>query len=87
MLAWVDHPYADVRFATQFSEIHYASPAQYRQAAGAFTYAFHPLSKYGATAAYRLSVFDLNDIEPVRRVSQSFSIGFVRRFENRSSAR
>ncbi len=82
LLAWVDHPYADVRFATQFSEIHFASLAQYRQASGALTYAFRPESKYGAIAAYRLSVFDLSDIEPVRRVSQSFSIGVVRRFEN-----
>jgi len=87
LLAWVDHPYADVRFATQFSEVHFESLAQYRQANGAFTYAFHPQSKYGATAAYRLSVFDLSDVQPVRRVSQSFSIGIVRRFENSGSRR
>ncbi len=85
LLAWVDHPYADVRFATQFSEIHFASLAQYRQATGALTYTLHPQGKYGAVAAYRLNVFDLSDVEPVRRVSQSFSIGIVRRFENRSA--
>lgn len=85
LLAWVDHPYADVRFATQFSEIHFASLAQYRQATGALTYAFHPQGRYGAIAAYRLSVFDLSDVEPVRRVSQSFSAGIVLRFDNRTS--
>jgi hypothetical protein len=85
LLAWVDHPYGDVRFATQFSEVHFVSPAQYRQATGGLTYAFHPERRYGATAAYRLSVFDLSDVEPVRRVSQSLTIGFVWRFDNRGS--
>jgi hypothetical protein len=80
LLAWVDHPYADVRFAQQLANVHYAPLSQFHQANGDLSYAFRPGSRVGITATYRIDVVELDDVEPVRRVSQSLSIGVVRRF-------
>lgn len=80
LLAWVDHPYADVRFATQLMHVHFAPLSQFRQANGELSYAFRPESRIGITASYRLGIFELDELQPVRHVSQSFSVGVVRRF-------
>ena len=80
LLAWVDHPYADVRFAQQFADLHFAPLTQFHQANGEVSYAFRPESRFGITVKYRLDIVELDDIQPVRRVSQSISIGIVRRF-------
>jgi hypothetical protein len=80
LLAWVDHPYADVRFATQLMHVHFAPLSQFRQANGELSYAFRPESRTGITASYRIGMLELDGLEPVRRVSQSFSVGVVRRF-------
>jgi hypothetical protein len=80
LLAWVDHPYGDVRFAQDFADIHFAPLSQFRQANGELSYAFRPERRFGITATYRLDVVELDDLQPVRRVSQSISIGIVRRF-------
>jgi hypothetical protein len=80
LLAWVDHPYADVRFASQLMDPHFAPLSQFHQANAGLSYAFNPASRYGITAAYRVDIMQLDDSEPVRRVAQSFSIGVVRRF-------
>jgi hypothetical protein len=80
LLAWVDHPYADVRFAQQFADLHFAPLTQFHQANGELSYAFRPEGRFGVTATYRFDIVELNDIQPVRRVSQSISVGIVRRF-------
>jgi hypothetical protein len=80
VLAWVDHPYADVRFASQVMNLHFAPLSQFHQGNGELSYAFLPESRVGITAVYRLGVLELEDVEPVRRVSQSLSIAVVRRF-------
>jgi hypothetical protein len=80
LLAWVDHPYADVRYAQQLMSVHFAPLSQFHQADGELSYAFWPESRTGITASYRIGMFELDGLEPVRRVSQSFSVGVVRRF-------
>jgi hypothetical protein len=80
LLARVDHPYADVRFATQLMNVRFAPPSRFHQANGELTYAFNPESHYGITASYRLDLVELNDLQVVRRVSQSLTIAVVRRF-------
>jgi hypothetical protein len=80
LLAWVDHPYSDVRFAQDFADIHFAPLSQFRQANGELSYSFRPGSRFGVAAIYRFDVVELEDLQPVRRVSQSISIGVVRRF-------
>ncbi len=80
LLAWVDQPYGDVRFSQQFANIHFAPLSQFHQANGELSYTFRPESRLGVTAAYRLDIVELDDLQPVRRVSQSISIGIVRRF-------
>lgn len=80
LLAWVDHPYADVRFGSQLLEPRFAPLSEFHQANGGVSYAFNPESRYGVTAAYRIDIMELNDLEPVRRAAQSISIALVRRF-------
>ncbi len=80
LLAWVDHPYADVRYANQFVDFHYASPAQLREANGALSYTFNPGSRYAVTAAYRVDAMEFDELQPVRRFTQSFSLAVTRQF-------
>jgi hypothetical protein len=80
LLAWVDHPYADVRYANQFVDFHYASPAQLREANGALSYTFNPQGRYAFSAVYRVDAMEFDELQPVRRFTQSFSIAMTRRF-------
>jgi hypothetical protein len=77
LLAMVDHPYADVRFSKQLMNIHFAPLTQFHEESGELAYAFMPESRVGVRVMYHLSVLELNDLEPVRRVSQLFSAGMV----------
>lgn len=80
LLAWVDRPFADVRYANQFVDFHYASPAQLRQVDGVLSYTFNPQSRYEIMAAYRINAMEFNELQPVRRVTQSFSLAVTRIF-------
>lgn len=80
LLAWVQHPYADVRVANGLANLRYASPSQFRQAKGEVSYAFRPDDRIGVNAAYRIGLLQLNDLQPLRSVSQTFSIAVVTRF-------
>jgi hypothetical protein len=80
LLAWVDHPYADVRFANQFVQFHYVPLTQFHQADGVLSYEFNPNGRYGVTAAYRADAVELDDLQPVRRFTQSLTVAVVRRF-------
>jgi len=80
LLTWVDRPYADVRYANQFVNFRYASPAQLRQADGVVSYTFNPRSRYEITAAYRADVMEFNELQPVRRFTQSLSVAVTRQF-------
>lgn len=80
LLAWVDHPYADVRFGSQLLEPRFAPLSEFHQANGGLSYAFNPRSRYGVIASYHIDIMELDDLEPVRRAAQSLSIGVVRRF-------
>jgi hypothetical protein len=80
LLAWVDQPFADVRYARQLLNLRFAPLSQFHEGDGELSYAFRPESRLGFTAGYRIGIFELNNAEPVRRVSQSFSIAVVRRF-------
>lgn len=80
LLAWVDHPYADVRYANQFVQFHYVPLTQFHQADGVLSYEFNPLGRYGVTAAYRADAVELDDLQPVRRFTQSLTVAVVRRF-------
>ena len=80
LLAWVDHPYADVRFATQLMNVHFAPLSRFHEADGELSYAFRPGDRYGIEASYRLDLVELNELQVVRRASQSLTIAVVRRF-------
>ena len=80
LLAWVDHPYADVRFANQFVEFHFAPVTRFRQADGVLSYEFRPRGRYGIAAAYRADAVELDELQPVRRFTQSITVAVVRRF-------
>jgi len=80
LIAFVDHPYADVRYATQLMNIHFVPLSQFHQANAGLSYAFRPESRIGVTATYRVGIMELDDLEPVRRVAQSLSVGVVKRF-------
>ncbi len=80
LIAWVDHPYADVRFANQFVDFHYVPITQFRQAGGVLSYDFNPGGRYSFTVAYRVDAMELDDLQPVRRFTQWFTIAVVRRF-------
>ena len=79
LLAWVDHPYSDVRFASQFSEVHFAPLSRFRQATGAISYAIAATRRSHIVAAYHLDVMQLDETERVHRVSQSLTVGLVTR--------
>jgi hypothetical protein len=83
LLAWVDQPYADVRYATELMNVHFAPLSRFHEVNGELSYAFNPGSRYGITAAYRLDLVELNELQVVRRVSQSLSVAVVRRFRVR----
>ena len=80
LLAWVQHPYADVRVANGLANLRYASPSQFRQAKGELSYIFRPEDRFGLTAAYRFGLLQIDDLQPLRSVSQSLSIAVVTRF-------
>lgn len=80
LLAWVDHPYADVRYANQFVDFRYASPAQLRQANVGLSYAFNPHGRNGITAAYRADLMAFDGVQTVRRFTQVLLISCTRRF-------
>ena len=80
VLAWVDHPYADVRFANQFVELHFAPVTRFREADGVLSYEFRPHGRYGITAAYRVDAVELDELQPVRRFTQSLAVTVARRF-------
>jgi hypothetical protein len=80
LLAWVDHPYADVRFATQLMKVHFAPFSRFHEADGELSYSFRPGDRYGIEASYRLELVELNELQVVRRASQSLTIAVVRRF-------
>jgi hypothetical protein len=80
LLAWVQHPYADVRVANGLANLRYASPSQFRQAKGELSYIFRPEDRFGLTAVYSFGLLQIDDLQPVRSVSQSLSIAVVTRF-------
>jgi hypothetical protein len=79
LLAAVDHPYADVRFASQFSELHFASLSRFHQANGAISYAAAIARRLDILAMYHLDVMQLDETERVHRVSQTLTVGLVTR--------
>jgi hypothetical protein len=80
LFAWVDHPYADVRFANQFVGFHYVPLTRFHQADGVLSYDFNPRGRFGVTAAYRADAVELDELQPVRRFTQSLTVAIVRRF-------
>lgn len=80
LVALIDHPYADVRLAAQVSRLRIESLSRVRQADGGLSYELALGGGTGVVAQYGLSVFVLDDLEPIRRVSQSLSLGFTRQF-------
>jgi len=80
LVAWVDHPYSDVRFANQFVDFRFVPVTEFRQVDGVVAYDISPHTTYGFTIAYRVGAVELDDLQPVRRVSQTFTVAVVRRF-------
>jgi hypothetical protein len=80
LLAWVDRPFSDVRYANQFVDFRYASPAQMRAANGAVSYTFNPRSRWGVTAVYRADAMQLHEAQPVRRFTQSLALALTTHF-------
>lgn len=79
LIAWVDHPYADVRYANQFVDFRFTPITKFRQADGVLSYDFSPATRYTFAMTYRVDAMELDDAQPVRRFSQSLTFALIRR--------
>jgi hypothetical protein len=77
--AIVDHPYSDVRSAYSSSRVRVESFRAVRGLDGAIIFAPASAGRFGLIYAYRLSLLDYADVQPVRTTTHSFSIGIVHR--------
>jgi hypothetical protein len=79
LVAFVDHPFADIRGAHAPLVFHFASIESYRGFRGGLSYT-HPVTRAtGIVYAYRIRFLHFDDDQPVRAVTQSVSIGIARR--------
>jgi hypothetical protein len=76
----VDHPYSDARTADARVDARFATANVLRGIETSVSYAPAATARFGIEYAYRLHMLDYADVQPLRSVSQSLSIGVVRRF-------
>jgi hypothetical protein len=80
LVALADHPYSDLRSDYSPTSVRFAGPGTLRGLSGAVTYAPADRRRAGVVTAYRFSLLDYADVQPLRAVSQSLSVGVVVRF-------
>ena len=80
MAALVDHPYSDTRSGYSPTDIHLTGFRSLRGVSGALTYSPAEHRRVGVVYAYRFSLLDYADVQPLRSASQSLAIGIVTRF-------
>ena len=78
-IAWVDHPYSEIRSATSRVQMRFASITRLRAVDVGFSYAGNERRRIGVTYAYRLGVLRYDDVQPVRSITQTLSIGVTAR--------
>ena len=79
LFAFVDHPFSDIRGEHAPLTFRFASVESYRGFRGGLSYT-HAFSRTtGIVYAYRIDFLHFDDDQPVRAVTQSLSVGFVRR--------
>jgi hypothetical protein len=80
MIALADHPYSDTRSDYSPTDIRVTGLRTLRGINGALTYMPGERRHVGIGYAYRFSLLDYADVQPLRSASQSFAIGIVTRF-------
>ncbi len=76
----VDHPYTDVRAATSNFDMHVVNASTLRGLSADLSYSPAALRRFGIEYGYRLRLLNYADVQPLRSMSQSLTIGVVRRF-------
>jgi len=80
LVALVDHPFSDVRDKPVPADFRFVSAASYRAMSGGISFSSALSSALGIVYSYRIRVMHFDDAQPVSAVTQSVSVGLVRRF-------
>jgi hypothetical protein len=84
-VAVVAHSYSVINRPTMGAELRFVTPGLWRGAGGTVTYAPADDRATGLVYRYRFSLLRYDDVQPVRAVTQSVSVGFTMRFGARRS--
>ncbi len=79
LLALVDHPYSDIRAQSAPVDLRLVSLSSYRGLNGGLSFTNPLTQRLGVVCAYRVGVLHFDDEQPLHTVTQSLSIGIVRR--------
>jgi hypothetical protein len=79
LFAFVDHPFSDIRGEHAPLTFRFTSIESYRGFHGGLSYTHAVTRTTGIVYAYRIGFLHFDDDQPVRAVTQSLSIGLVRR--------
>ena len=85
LIGLVNHPYSDSRNVSSRVNPRFATFARLRGAAAGISYATDLSNKIGFEYAYRLRVLRYADVQPMRTLSQMFSVGLVTRLGARAA--
>jgi hypothetical protein len=80
LVGLVDHPYSRTRNASAPFEARFATVSSMHGATADISYSPASNRRFGIEYAYHLSTFSYADVQPIRSMSQTFSIGAVMRF-------
>jgi hypothetical protein len=77
---FIDHPYSRTRDTNAPFDARFANVSSMRGASVGISYLPASNRRFGIEYAYRFDTFSYADVQPVRSLSQTFSIGAVMRF-------
>ena len=80
LFGFSDRSYSETKSGQPLLDFRRVGPGELRALNGALTYTPAPLGRVGLVFAYRFSILNYRDAQPMRAVSQSFSIGLSRYF-------
>ena len=85
LLAFVDHPYSDIRGKSAPLSFRFASLSNYRELNGGLSFS-RPVSRtMGIVYAYHVGVVHFDDDQPVRSVTQRISVGLTTKLGGRAT--
>lgn len=78
-LALADHEYGDLKEQHGGLDLRLVSPEAWRGLNAAISYTAAAGRRFGLTTMYRIGLVRFDDVQPVRAVSQSFTVGLLTR--------